>query len=213
MLQTNHVHGRRRRVIFPERRLRGWRPCSPRGKDQKGAGPSLALPSPRHRSGQWASSTNDGRTRLCSNTGRVILPGAGYCRPSGWPWRRWRTGCVLISRWSRMPAQRRRATSSKLKAASRNLLAAGLRLSIYIAQRPSPVLSGPPLAGTLAAVDHRHWGEAGSGGSGPLHSAAGAKGEPEGETAPLGVPLVGRRAKPARDDSRYGCAKSVESEH
>jgi len=41
--------------------------------------------------------------------------------------------------------------------------------------------------------------EADSGGSGPLHSAAGAKGEHEGETAPFGFPLGGSRAKPAGD--------------
>ena len=82
------------------------------------------------------------------------------------------------------------------------LVAWSLEPSIYIAQRPSPALSCPPLAGVPAAVDHRHWGEADSAGRGPLQSAAGAKGEHEGETAPFGFPLAGSRGdSPARDDS------------
>ena len=83
-----------------------------------------------------------------------------------------------------------------------SLVSRSLQLSIHIAQRSSPGLSGPPLAGAPAAVDHKHGGEADSEGSGPLPSAAGAKGEPEGETAPFGFPLGGRRGhSPATDDS------------
>jgi len=74
--ETDRAHAQRLRVN-PSRRLRGWRPCTPRGKDQRGAGPSLTLPSPRPGAGQWASSAE--------------------------PLRGYRAVCFSIHRWSRMP--------------------------------------------------------------------------------------------------------------
>jgi len=106
-----------------------------------------------------------------------------------------------------MPAKRRKtAQSFKRKATSRraraglSLVTWSLELSTHIGQRPSPASSGPPLAGTRAAVGDRRSGEADSEGSGPLPSAAGAKGEHEGETAPFGFPLVGAGRSPQETD-------------
>jgi len=101
-----------------------------------------------------------------------------------------------------MPARRRKEAESSKRKATRRRASCDLELAAvsHIGQRPPPASSCPPLAGTGAAVDHGHGGEAGSEGSGPLPSAAGAKGVREGETAPFGFPLAGRRAKPAGDD-------------